>query len=257
MARILIVDDENNIRLMMRLALQASGHEVETAADGAEGLDKFGAGTHWDLVLLDQRMPGLEGLQVLAAMRQRHHAAKIIMITAFGTIDLAAEAMQAGATDFLRKPFTMEVLLGTVQASLKAHGVEENATAAHTTTPLRAPLSLQATSINGYRIESPGEAPENGKGDTGGVTRYKFQVHQPGGEVRPCVIELPAAFKELVKTHTDSEKIAHGDQFWRWLSEESLANYLWQHAELPPNNFLQVTELTMGLRRWIDSVLVA
>ena len=64
MARILIVDDENNIRMMVRLALQHVGHTVETAADGAEGLQKFGNGSNFDLVLLDQRMPGLEGLDV-------------------------------------------------------------------------------------------------------------------------------------------------------------------------------------------------
>src|SRR5579871_2113258 len=119
MARILVVDDENNIRMMIRLALQHVGHNVETAADGNEALDKYGNGKDFDLVLLDQRMPGLEGLEVLKQMRYHNPDAKIIMATAFGTIDLAVEAMKAGATDFLRKPFTTETLRGAVQAVLQ------------------------------------------------------------------------------------------------------------------------------------------
>ena len=62
MARILLIDDEKNIRLMVRTALVHVGHEVDTAADGPEGLEKFGRGQSWDLVLLDHRMPGMEGL---------------------------------------------------------------------------------------------------------------------------------------------------------------------------------------------------
>src|SRR5438034_8537810 len=104
MARILVIDDEHNIRTMIRLALQHVGHTVETAADGLEGLEKFGNGTAWDLTLLDQRMPGMEGLEVLREIRQRDSQAQVVMITAFGTIDLAVEAMKSGATDFLRKP---------------------------------------------------------------------------------------------------------------------------------------------------------
>ena len=94
MARILLIDDEGNLRLMIRLALQHAGHTVETAADGPEGLAKFGEGAGWDLTLLDQRMPGMEGMEVLREIRRREPEAKVIMITAFGTIDLAGEAME-------------------------------------------------------------------------------------------------------------------------------------------------------------------
>jgi len=84
MARILIVDDETNIRTMIRMALMRAGHEVGQAADGPDGLAQFGNGRAWDLVLLDQRMPGMEGLEVLAAMLGRNPDARVIMVTAFG-----------------------------------------------------------------------------------------------------------------------------------------------------------------------------
>src|SRR3569832_749777 len=103
---------------MIRLALQHVGHEVETASDGEEGIRKFGDGHNWDLVLLDQRMPGMSGIEVQRAIRKKAPKTKLIMITAFGTIDLAAEAIQAGAMDFLRKPFTADTLRGAVQSAM-------------------------------------------------------------------------------------------------------------------------------------------
>src|SRR5258708_12625038 len=118
MAHILVIEDEGNIRTMIRLALQHVGHDVDTAADGAEGLSKFGNGEGCDLVLLDQRMPGMEGIEVLREMRRRDPDAKITLITAFGTIELAEEAMAAGATDFLRKPFTAGILRRGVHSPL-------------------------------------------------------------------------------------------------------------------------------------------
>src|ERR1051326_4933568 len=65
MARVLIIDDETNIRVMIKLALRGAGHSVGMASDGREGLETFQDGVRWDLVLLDQRMPGMEGIEVL------------------------------------------------------------------------------------------------------------------------------------------------------------------------------------------------
>ncbi len=245
MARILVIDDENNIRMMLRLALQHVGHTVETAADGFEGLEKFGDGTGWDLVLLDQRMPGMEGLEVLREMRQRDARARIIIITAFGTIDLATGAMQAGATDFLRKPFTVETLRGAVQAALE--GLSNTPAAP----PSPVPLSFDLTTVNGYRIESrPGVTISKG-----GDIRDTFTAHSPLRETRQCSVLLPSYVAELVKAHTDREEMPGGDRFWQALCGEALANYLWQHAEVPSDDALRVEDLTSGLRHWIDAVL--
>lgn len=246
MARILVVDDENNIRLMVRIALQAAGHEVETAADGPEGLERFGDGHGWDVVLLDQRMPGMEGLQVLDEMRQRDPQARIVMITAFGTIDLAANALKKGAVNFLRKPFTTEILRGAVQAALE--GAVADAPGGESQ---RLKGGLSGTSINGYRISSAAGA---GSESDGGLS-HRFDVKGPQGDSSVCVVTLPRYFMELVKAHTDCEEIPEAELFWTWLSEEALANYLWQNAELPTGDNLQVEELTTGLRRWVDAVL--
>lgn len=249
MAHILIVDDESNIRMMLRLALQHAGHAVEVAADGYEGLEKFGNGAAWDLVLLDQRMPGMEGLEVLREMRLRRHDARVVMITAFGTIDLATEAMTAGATDFLRKPFTVETLRGAVAAALA--GRSGRGAGAAETSPI--PFSFDLTTVNGFRLHS---SPGVTSGKDGSVSDT-FVVAGPTGETRECRVKLPSYAVELVKAHADREEVPGGERFWQALCGEALANYLWQNAELPDGDTVTVEDLTSGLRHWIDAVLTA
>jgi CheY-like chemotaxis protein len=246
MPRILVVDDENNIRLMIRLALQSAGFEVETASDGVEALEKWGDGARFDLVLLDHRMPFMEGADVLRAMKERDPAAKIILITAFGTIDLALEAMRAGATDFLRKPFTTEVLRDAVRAALAGSAPLFDAQQAPSPSRAGAPLS-----INGFRIENSGEAGQQ----VGDEIHQRFTVRASGGQSHPCTVILPRYFRELVQAHADRDALKPDERFWLWLGEEALANYLWQNAELPPGGTLHLEELSPNLRRWMDAVL--
>jgi YesN/AraC family two-component response regulator len=101
---ILIVDDEKNIRLALSMALEKLDIPVETAATGEEALEKV-AQTGYGLMLLDLRMPGLDGMEVLRQVAQQRPEIKVIIITAYGSIDLAVEAMKLGAVDFLQKPF--------------------------------------------------------------------------------------------------------------------------------------------------------
>ena len=116
--RILIIDDEAHIRYMMRLTLETAGYEVGEAGDGLQGLEAFGDGATWDAVLLDQRMPGMDGLETLRRLKERYPEVRIIMVTAFASIELAVDAMKLGATDFVRKPMTPEILRHTVAAAL-------------------------------------------------------------------------------------------------------------------------------------------
>lgn len=244
MAKILIVDDESNIRLMLRLALQAGGHLTQSAADGPEALEKFGAGGDFDLVLLDQRMPAMDGLEVLRAMKERDQSAKIIMVTAFGTVDLALAAKRAGATNFLRKPFTTDVLRGAVAAALEG------------TSPLQEPDSPRdgvagdRIAVNGFRLEATQTAPDQ-QGDS---LVHRFTIITPDGARVFCAVVFSRVFRELVKSQADRENWDERDRFWLWLGEEALANYLWQNAAPPPDGTLVLEELSSNLKRWMDSV---
>lgn len=102
--RVLVVDDEKNIRLTLAAALDGLGLEVETAADGQEALDRLEDGGVW-LVLLDLKMPRLDGMAVLRRLRETRPEVRVVMITAHGDVGHAVEAMKLGAADFLPKPF--------------------------------------------------------------------------------------------------------------------------------------------------------
>lgn len=101
----LVVDDEKNIRLTFSETLAQMGFDPRTAATGEEALSRLKE-TGFDLVLLDFRMSGMDGIEVLRRIREGHPKVRVIMITAHGTIESAVEAMKLGAVDFLQKPCT-------------------------------------------------------------------------------------------------------------------------------------------------------
>jgi FixJ family two-component response regulator len=102
---VLIVDDEKNIRLTLLRTLESMDLSVRTAVNGEEALDKLQA-EDFGLVLLDLRLPGMGGLEVLGRIREKYAEVRVIVITAHGTIESAVEAMKLGAADFIQKPFT-------------------------------------------------------------------------------------------------------------------------------------------------------
>lgn len=111
--RILVVDDEKNIRLMLDQALSTAGYEVVTAIDGEHGLEKVEESAP-DLVLLDMKLPGMDGIEVLGRLRRSNESLPVVMITAHGTVETAVEAMKLGAVDYLRKPFTPDEIRAIV-----------------------------------------------------------------------------------------------------------------------------------------------
>lgn len=111
--KILIVDDEKNIRLMLDQSLASAGYEVATAIDGEHGLDKVKE-SHFDVMLLDMKLPGMDGIEVLRQVSGLRSDLPVIMITAHGSVETAVEAMKLGAVDYLRKPFTPEEIRSIV-----------------------------------------------------------------------------------------------------------------------------------------------
>ena len=103
MARLLIVDNEEGLRSFFEAALVSEGHHVTLAVDGADALAKLER-AGFDLVLTDLKMPRVDGMAVLHHVRAEHPGTQVIVLTAFGTVETAVEAMKAGAFDFLQKP---------------------------------------------------------------------------------------------------------------------------------------------------------
>jgi two-component system, NtrC family, response regulator AtoC len=101
---ILVLDDDSDIREVLADRLESLGYRVVTAANGAQGLEAFER-ENPQLSLVDIEMPGINGLEVLQEIRRKQHDAMVVMITAYGTIERAVEAMRHGAYDFIPKPF--------------------------------------------------------------------------------------------------------------------------------------------------------
>jgi len=122
--RILIIDDDSSLRRVLEYNLQEEGYEVDTAASGEEGLRRFSEQTT-DLVITDMKMPGMDGFQVLKAVKERSPGTLVIIVTAFGEVDSAVNAMKAGAYDYITKPFNRDELKLTVRKALHLTGLSE------------------------------------------------------------------------------------------------------------------------------------
>ncbi|MCI0564632.1 MAG: response regulator [Nitrososphaera sp.] len=110
---VLIVDDESNIRLTLRICLELEGYQIEEATNGQEALDMVRLKAP-DIILLDLSMPVLGGMEVLRKLQEVEAAPPLIILTAYGSIPNAVEAMKLGAIDFLEKPVTPETVRTTV-----------------------------------------------------------------------------------------------------------------------------------------------
>jgi two-component system response regulator AtoC len=107
--RILVVDDEVKMRRLLEMTLKNMGHDVVQAADGAEAMVCFDEAP-FDLVMTDLNMPRMDGMQLLRSLRERGEEVPVIVLTAFGTIETAVEAMKLGAADYIIRPFEMDTV---------------------------------------------------------------------------------------------------------------------------------------------------
>ncbi|MGB3559844.1 MAG: response regulator [Geitlerinemataceae cyanobacterium] len=122
-AKILVVDDEKNIRLTVAQALETLGHQVKTAVNGEEALQRLQQDV-FDLMLLDLKMPGMDGMTVLEQAKARVPELQVIVVSAHGNVENAVEAMKLGAVDFLQKPFTPKEIRDLVDRVLQRPHLE-------------------------------------------------------------------------------------------------------------------------------------
>ena len=216
--RILIIDDEEHIRRMMRITLEAVGYAVGEARDGPEGLKLYGDGSNWDGVVLDQRMPGVDGLEILKHIRDIKPEARVVMATAYASIELAVDAMKLGATDFIRKPMTPEVLRNAVAAALTKSSVP--------TTALSPQPLMQTVTMNGFTIFDDNEMPPLEE------RHRRFVVVSPDGQKHDVLVEIESEPVEYVERMT-GRTLAADSSFWTAQARRLLSDFLWNESKVP------------------------
>jgi DNA-binding NtrC family response regulator len=120
--RVLVVEDEEKLRRVIELQLLSAGFEVDKAATAEEGLKIVDRA---DLVLTDLKLPHMDGLEFLALIRRQNSQVPVLMMTAFGSVETAVEAMKAGATDFLLKPFSLDHLMQVVNKAIEVRALRD------------------------------------------------------------------------------------------------------------------------------------
>ena len=123
MRKILLVDDEKNIRKMLNRVLSAEGYSIQEASDGLDAIKKLEK-EYFSMILLDLRMPGLNGLETLKSFHDSDFNIPVIMMSAYGTVPEAVEAMKLGAVDYLVKPFDIDELKIAIHRAIKQHELE-------------------------------------------------------------------------------------------------------------------------------------
>jgi DNA-binding response OmpR family regulator len=239
---------------MMRMTLEADGYAVEDAPDGLKALELFGDGSRFDAVVLDQKMPGMNGIETLRQMRRRAPDAAIVMVTAFGSIELAVDAMKAGARDFLKKPLTPALLRDALHAALSKPAAAEQVPERPASTPPAppAPAGLQELwTVNGFFIRS---LPSD---ESAAANEHRFAVRHAGSGPRGEVL-VTLDQKEVARIVRLSGRPAPpGRAFWRQQAERALMNHMFRHAALPPGDHLVVgqlpDEVVLLARAWNDS----
>jgi DNA-binding response OmpR family regulator len=252
--RVLIVDDEEHIRRMMRMTLETAGYDVAETVDGNEALKLIESDPAWDVVLLDQKMPRMDGLQLLRELKDRAFEGSVIMITAFASIELAVEAMKLGATDFVRKPMTPEILRDAVAAALAKSGGTSRKSLQNAATPYEEeshPL-IHTITMNGFEILRPDDLDDAVSTEPG---ERVFRVKNPRGWEREVVVEIPDEVVSYAERMT-RRHLPADNSFWTQRAERALATYLWNEGRFPDHrlrlNDLTAEELDVAAR-WTSS----
>lgn len=221
--RILIVDDDGPSRHMFRFALEDQ-HEPHEAADGASALEVMRAKGPFDVVLLDLRMPGMSGLEVLKRVHRRSPQTAVIVMTAYSSFAVPAQAMRAGATHFLSKPTDPSALRAAVAATRRRV----------------VPPDLAIT-LNGFTVEPWGDP---ARVERDGSVVHTFHVsHGLESWNRVMQVRLgPQALQRTMARNQDNVSTVAAQ-----IARRTLADHLWREGTLPPKEGLVVDEADASL----------
>jgi len=248
--KILIIDDEEHIRRMMRLTLEAAGHTVGEAGDGPEGLKLYGDGSGWDGVVLDQRMPGMDGLETLRRIKESKPRARVIMATAYASIELAVDAMKLGASDFVRKPMIPETLRNAVAAALtKTQEPPASEQPAPLTQETPSPPIIETITMNGFSILDPD------KEEPHVPDQRSFTVVSPGGTRHEVLVQIDEEALGYVERLT-RRRLPAESSFWTEEARRLLGDYLWNEGDVPGTRKLTLKEISRNklliAERWTE-----
>ncbi|MCL4457161.1 MAG: response regulator [Nitrospirae bacterium] len=116
-AKILVIDDEEIVRISCERTLVPEGYDVDTASSGKEGVELFEKSAY-DLVLVDLKMPGMNGIEMLVNIRGQRPEQKVMIMTGYDTVEHIVEALSSGAAHYLEKPFTPDTLIARINEVL-------------------------------------------------------------------------------------------------------------------------------------------
>ncbi len=179
-------------------------------------------------------MPGMDGLETLRHINERDVTARVIMATAYASIELAVDAMKLGATDFVRKPMTPEILRNAVAAAL-AKQPRVSATTAPPSAEVSAGPLIQIITMNGFTIL-----------DSEGVRRApnerRFIVKSPTGTKHEVLVLIDDEAVGYVERLT-KRKLPAENSFWTGQAERILSDYLWKEGKVPPTRKLTIKDV--------------
>ena len=203
--RVLIVDDEKNIVTSLQEILNDEGYDITTAEDGLEALEKIQAEPP-DLVLLDIWIPGMDGIEVLRAIKTYHPEIEVLVMSGHGTIDTAVKATKLGAYDFIEKPFSLDQLVRSVEHALKQKKGRSNGTRGAGTTEHKLPhcFEMMVEVKKAVMQVSKTHAPVLIAGEVGTGKEFIAQaIHHKSKKSNLPLIKIDCALRPLPKVQME------------------------------------------------------
>src|SRR5262245_2824679 len=184
--RVLVIDDEESVRYAVGKGLKRAGYVVETAATGREGVDRLRAGG-FHAVVTDVRLPDLSGLAIVALLTETSPGTPVVVMTAYGSVETALEAMKRGARDFLTKPFETAALVGVLEREIARAAQKDASGPSSDDARLRVRVERKFAPEGYARVESEmrrqsSEASASGVADGAGAAAADEPSAAPPGE---------------------------------------------------------------------------